>query len=281
MEVEVRGVVHGGALTRVSEALVRGRRGAFEWTATQSRYALRTDGELVRGKRLFTPETRSCTGEAAGVRISCHSNGLHALVADRAFGARVTVVGDRAFAAAIEHDELDCRNAPLGRHEPITVPEDIERACVEHVRDLQLSNSALDFVVDHRLTWNHLEANVVGEFGGIERSTDLPISTEIGRLRPRPHHTAPRARMRNMDPLLAAALDALGVSEPPRPLSPDHATACRTTAWKIKTATEPGDVASLLHEARAVALPHHAGLTPMAVEHGEFAGVARSANSAR
>ncbi|WP_439678196.1 hypothetical protein [Embleya sp. MST-111070] len=71
-----------------------------------------------------------------------------------------------------------------------------------------------------------------------------------------------------MDPLLAAALDTLDVTEPPQPLSPHHTSAWRTTAWKIKTATEPAAVASLLHEARAVALLNDAGLTPMSTAHG-------------
>ncbi|MFE3202333.1 hypothetical protein [Embleya sp. NPDC059237] len=114
----------------------------------------------------------------------------------RAFVARVTVVGDRVFAAAIAHDELDCRDAPVDRHESITPPDEITRACVEHVRDLGRLYSALDFVVDRRGLWHQLETNVVGEFGAIEAWTGLPISAEIARLLVQGPTTRPtRARM--------------------------------------------------------------------------------------
>lgn len=80
-----------------------------------------------------------------------------------------------------------------------------------------------------------------------------------------------------MDPLLEAALTALDVTEAPQPLSPHHTTAWRTTDWKIKTATKPAAVASLAHEARAVALLREAGLTAMPAVHGEGPGGAWAA----
>ncbi|MFI1585568.1 phosphotransferase [Embleya sp. NPDC020630] len=80
-----------------------------------------------------------------------------------------------------------------------------------------------------------------------------------------------------MDPLLAAALTALDVTETPQPLSPHHTDAWRTTDWKIKTAVNPGGTASLLHEARAVALLREAGLTTMTAAHGESDGGAWAA----
>ncbi|GCD99719.1 hypothetical protein [Embleya hyalina] len=129
----------------------------------------------------FIPTTRlRASDDATTVAGTVHY--LQALVEDRAFDARVTVVDNRVFAAAITHDELDCRNAPVDHHEAITAPEHIARACVEHVRDLGLAYSALDFVVDQRRTWHYLETNVVGEFGAIETCTGLPISTAIARL---------------------------------------------------------------------------------------------------
>ncbi|MEU0935009.1 hypothetical protein [Embleya sp. NPDC005971] len=65
-----------------------------------------------------------------------------------------------------------------------------------------------------------------------------------------------------MDPLLAAALDGLGIAEAPRPLTLDHTAAWRTRHWKIRTAADPAGVAALLHEARVVALLHELGLHP-------------------
>ncbi|GCD99718.1 hypothetical protein [Embleya hyalina] len=72
-----------------------------------------------------------------------------------------------------------------------------------------------------------------------------------------------------MDPLLATALTALNVTEAPQLLSPHHTNAWRTTDWKIKTAAQPAAAASLVHEARAVALLREEGLTTMASAHGE------------
>ncbi|MFI1585569.1 hypothetical protein [Embleya sp. NPDC020630] len=129
----------------------------------------------------FIPTTRlRASDNQAAIAGTVHY--LQALVEDRAFDARVTVVGDRVFAAAIAHDELDCRDAPVDHHEAITAPGHIARACVEHVRDLGLAYSALDFVVDRRGVWHYLETNVVGEFGAIETYTGLPISAAIARL---------------------------------------------------------------------------------------------------
>ncbi|WP_439681690.1 hypothetical protein [Embleya sp. MST-111070] len=109
---------------------------------------------------------------------------LQALVEDRLFDARVTVVGDRVFAASIATDgALDWRTVPAAdcRHAAITPPVDVERACVEHVRELGLVYAALDFVVTAD-GWTYLETNCAGEFGWIEALTGLPISAEIARV---------------------------------------------------------------------------------------------------
>ncbi|MYS84940.1 hypothetical protein [Embleya scabrispora] len=73
-----------------------------------------------------------------------------------------------------------------------------------------------------------------------------------------------------MDPLLAAALESLGVAEAPRPLTSDHTAAWRTRHWKIRTASEPADVAALLHEARAVTLLHDRHLHPAGAASGRL-----------
>ncbi|MFE3206172.1 hypothetical protein [Embleya sp. NPDC059237] len=127
---------------------------------------------------------------------------LQALVENRLFDARVTVVGDRVFAASITTDDaLDWRTVPAAgcRHAPINPPAPIERACVEHVRELGLRYAALDFVVTAD-GWTYLETNCAGEFGWIEALTGLPISTAIARLLTRAtpdtrQSAATRARM--------------------------------------------------------------------------------------
>ncbi|MGW9211335.1 hypothetical protein ACWGR4_30715 [Embleya sp. NPDC055664] len=71
-----------------------------------------------------------------------------------------------------------------------------------------------------------------------------------------------------MDPLLAAALAALDVTDEPRPLTTHHADAWRAGRWKIKTMTDPAAAALLLHEARAVRLLLARGLHPADGRHG-------------
>ncbi|MFI1585765.1 hypothetical protein [Embleya sp. NPDC020630] len=71
-----------------------------------------------------------------------------------------------------------------------------------------------------------------------------------------------------MDPLLAAALRALDITDEPRPLTTHHTDAWRAGRWKIKTTTDPKAAALLLHEARAVRLLHPRGLHPADAEHG-------------
>ncbi|MYW04788.1 hypothetical protein [Streptomyces sp. SID3343] len=138
---------------------------------------------LTQRHTSFVPTTRlRLADDLAGIAGTVHY--LQALVADRWFDARVTVVDHRAFAAAITtHDELDWRAAPdtQRRIEPVDLPADVERACVAHVRDLELSYAALDFVVTTD-GWTYLETNCAGEYGFVEALTGLPITDAITRL---------------------------------------------------------------------------------------------------
>ncbi|WP_079027070.1 hypothetical protein [Embleya scabrispora] len=65
-----------------------------------------------------------------------------------------------------------------------------------------------------------------------------------------------------MDPLLDAAVCALGVTDEPCPLTAHHDTAWRAGSWKIKTVTGSDARALPLHEVRAVRLLHAQGLHP-------------------
>ncbi|WP_020549488.1 serine/threonine-protein kinase [Embleya scabrispora] len=68
---------------------------------------------------------------------------------------------------------------------------------------------------------------------------------------------------------LAAALAALEVDEPARPLTASHETAWRAGDWKIKTAPAGTPPAIRLeHEAHVVRLLHTAGLYPVDSAHG-------------
>ncbi|WP_235618398.1 hypothetical protein [Embleya scabrispora] len=71
-----------------------------------------------------------------------------------------------------------------------------------------------------------------------------------------------------MDPLLAAAVAALDVTDEPRALTTHHTHAWRAGRWKIKSTADPAAAVLLLHEARAVRLLHAQGLHPAHAEHG-------------
>ncbi|MFF7245618.1 hypothetical protein ACFZBU_17130 [Embleya sp. NPDC008237] len=138
---------------------------------------------LTQRHTTFIPTTRiHLTDDLAGIAGTLHY--LQALVEDRLFDARVTVVDDRVFAAAIRTDgALDWRAVPreAAEYRAIDPPAEIARACVEHVRDLGLVYAALDFVVTSA-GWTYLETNCVGEFGWIESATGLPISAQLARI---------------------------------------------------------------------------------------------------
>ncbi|MGC0417044.1 hypothetical protein [Embleya sp. AB8] len=135
---------------------------------------------LTQRHTTFIPTTRiRLSDDLSGIAGTVHY--LQALVEDRLFDARVTVVDDHVFAAAISTpDALDWRALPAAacEHRVIEPPAELVRACVEHVRDLGLTYAALDFVVTEA-GWTYLETNCVGEFGWIESATGLPISARI------------------------------------------------------------------------------------------------------
>ncbi|WP_331738168.1 hypothetical protein [Embleya sp. NBC_00896] len=131
----------------------------------------------------FVPTTRLRLADDLD-RVAGTVHYLQALVADRLLDARVTVVDDTAFGAAITTDgELDWRTAPPGtcRYAPLTVPDDIARACVAHVRALGLAYAALDFVVTPQGWW-YIETNPNGEFGFVQAHTGLPVAERIADL---------------------------------------------------------------------------------------------------
>ncbi|MFE2867846.1 RimK family alpha-L-glutamate ligase [Embleya sp. NPDC059259] len=138
---------------------------------------------LTQRHTTFVPTTRiRLSDDLSGIADTVHF--LQALVEDRLFDARVTVVDDQVFTAAIRtNGALDWRPLPPDAcdHRPVEAPSEIAKACVEHVRDLGLAYAALDFVVTED-GWTYLETNCAGEFGWIEALTDLPISAALARV---------------------------------------------------------------------------------------------------
>jgi len=105
----------------------------------------------------------------------------------KAFEARVIVVGDRMFAAAIHAGNaasyVDWRNdyAAL-RYEPIEPPAHVVAGVLAYCAELGLSYGAFDFVIRPDEEWVFLECNAGGQYGWIEDAIDAPITETIADL---------------------------------------------------------------------------------------------------
>jgi hypothetical protein len=99
---------------------------------------------------------------------------------------RVTVVGDRVFAAEIHtqgghRTRFDWRHydeyrTPYAPHE---LPPDVRLACLRLVERLGLSYGALDLILTPDGRYVFLEINPGGQYAWIELATDLPITEAI------------------------------------------------------------------------------------------------------
>lgn len=104
----------------------------------------------------------------------------------KAYDVRVTVVGNRLFAATIgsqtkAETTVDWRRGaypdlPHARHE---LPDEVASRCISLVRLLGLKFAALDFVLDRAGEYWFLESNPNGQWAWIESRTGLPISSAI------------------------------------------------------------------------------------------------------
>jgi MvdD-like protein with pre-ATP grasp domain/ribosomal protein S6-L-glutamate ligase RimK-like protein len=104
---------------------------------------------------------------------------------DKNFDLRVTVVGERVFAAKIETtlppdtpDWRACSPEEL-RHSLYHLPVSVERACIDLVRLLNLDFGAIDFAVDKRGEIYFLEINPNGQWAWLETILALPISAAL------------------------------------------------------------------------------------------------------
>jgi ATP-grasp ribosomal peptide maturase len=105
----------------------------------------------------------------------------------KAFEARVFVVGDRVFAAAIhagsEASYVDWRNDYTAlRYERIEPPSDVAAGVVAYCGEFGLVYAAFDFVIRPDGRWVFLECNPGGQYGWIEDATDAPITETIADL---------------------------------------------------------------------------------------------------
>ena len=99
---------------------------------------------------------------------------------------RVTVVGDRIFAAEIDSQSSRLTAQDWRRYDDNTVayravelPGEVAARCLEFISVLGLRFGAIDLIRREDGEYVFLEVNVNGEWGWIERLTGLPISDAI------------------------------------------------------------------------------------------------------
>lgn len=102
------------------------------------------------------------------------------------YDVRVTVVGDRVFAATIDSQsnpdtEVDWRktSTPDLPHSTYVLPPEVAKACVTLTKSLGLRFGALDFVLDLAGQFWFLEVNPNGQWAWIETRTGHPIAGAI------------------------------------------------------------------------------------------------------
>jgi hypothetical protein len=107
--------------------------------------------------------------------------GIYQELVAKDFELRVTVMGNRVFAAKIRSQEtivgkLDWRRAyDELLMEPYSLPSSVEELCRQLVQRLGLVFGCLDFIVTPSGDYVFLEVNEMGQFLFVERYTGLPL----------------------------------------------------------------------------------------------------------
>lgn len=131
------------------------------------------------------PLTEPDLSDLSGVGVTAHL--FQERLVDKAYEVRLTAVGDALFAAAIEASNEAARadwRADLGalRYRIVEVPEPVADGVRGYLSAFGLTYGAFDFVVDHEGRYTYLECNPGGQFGWIEASTGLPITSALADL---------------------------------------------------------------------------------------------------
>lgn len=127
--------------------------------------------------------------DIAYFRSSRHSATLFQGYVPKRLELRVTVVGERVFAAEIHSQETNHTRHDWRRYDhgatpvyPHDLPGEIAALCKRLVADLGLCYGAIDLVLTPDDRYVFLEINPNGQFLWIERLTDLPISRAVAEL---------------------------------------------------------------------------------------------------
>ncbi|MEU5284700.1 ATP-grasp ribosomal peptide maturase [Streptomyces sp. NPDC020755] len=108
---------------------------------------------------------------------------LFQAVVNKAADLRVLVVGRQVFAVRIESGMLDWRKDYSAlSYRVVDLPDRVEKALLTYLDHFELASGSFDFAVDKTggLWW--LELNPNGQWGWLEESTGLPMSTAFAEL---------------------------------------------------------------------------------------------------
>ncbi|HEY5760316.1 MAG TPA: hypothetical protein VIU34_31045 [Steroidobacter sp.] len=150
-------------------------------------------GSLALRERMGTEFTRLTCGVTRRDVMHAESVSLSPIVfqtyVPKRLELRVTVVGDRVFAAEIHSQQtnrthFDWRRYDLGStpHHPHQLPRDVADRCVQLVAQFGLTYGTIDLILTPDDRYVFLELNSAGEYAWIEQVTGLPISDAIADL---------------------------------------------------------------------------------------------------
>ena len=144
---------------------------------------------LAESGRLQTAYTRRIDGDElddlAGVETTAHL--FQSFVTPKACEARVTVVGDRVFAAAIHAGspaaQVDFRADYANlNYSVIEPPEHVTVGMLAFLRAFGLNFGAFDFAITPGGEWIMFECNPFGQYGWLEDALRLPITSALADL---------------------------------------------------------------------------------------------------
>lgn len=106
---------------------------------------------------------------------------------DKAYEARVVVIGDRMFTIVISAgsaaSHIDWRaDFDALTYRLVDTPAEIADGVRAYMKTLGLTYAALDFAIDHAGAWWFLESNSSGQYGWLEAQTGAPITAAIADL---------------------------------------------------------------------------------------------------
>jgi ATP-grasp ribosomal peptide maturase len=137
------------------------------------------DGQL---KSVYTRRLRpSDLDDLWGISVTAH---LFQAWVSKEYEVRLTVIGERMFAAAIHagseaaHEDWRSDYGSLA-YAAIPVPDQVAAAMRRLMNRLQLRYGAADFIVDPTGQWTFLEVNPCGQWDWIQGATGLPIAEAI------------------------------------------------------------------------------------------------------